>query len=101
MRDAGLASVDLWIGSGGVAAAKLVAPVLRPAAFLPVHWDGLWGAFEAGAPKPYADAALEEFLKAAGIALVRPAQYMDKWRLDRRGVRPVPNLEVKNALGFK
>ncbi len=100
MRDAKLTSVDLWIGSGGVTVAKLVVPVLKPKAFLPVHWDGLWGAFEAGVPKPYADNDLETFLKASGVALVRPAQYMDKWRLDRSGVRPVPNLEVKKALGF-
>jgi hypothetical protein len=27
--------------------------------------------------------------------------YMDKWRLDRKGVRPIANTEVKKALGFK
>jgi hypothetical protein len=25
---------------------------------------------------------------------------MDKWRLDQRGVRAVPNVVVKHALGF-
>ena len=100
MRDAKLTAVDLWIGSRDVNTARLVAPVLQPRAFLPVHWDGLWGAFEAGVPRPYADPPLEGFLKSSGIALVRPVQYMDKWRLDRRGVRPVPNIEVKKALGF-
>ena len=54
MKDAKLTSVDLWIGSSAAPVAKLVVPVLRPKAFLPVHWDGLWGAFEAGVPKPYA-----------------------------------------------
>jgi hypothetical protein len=101
MTGAKLASVDLWIGSSTAAVARLVVPVLKPEAFLPVHWDGLWGAFEAGVPKPYADAALEEFLARSGTALVKPAQYMDKWRLDRNGIRPIPNTEVKNALGFK
>ena len=100
MRDANLSSVDLWIGSGAAAVARLVVPVLKPKAFLPVHWDGLWGAFDAGVPKPYADIALEAFLKSSAIPLVRPAQYMDKWRLDRTGVRPLPNREVKKALGF-
>ena len=100
MRDAKLASVDLWIGSTAVAVARLVVPVLKPKAFLPVHWDGLWGAFEAGVPKPYANSDLDAFLKASRVSLVRPAQYMDKWRLDRNGVRPVPNVEVKKALGF-
>lgn len=100
MKDAKLTSVDLWIGSGGVAVAKLVVPVLKPKRFIPVHWDGLWGSFEAGVQRPYGDAALEAFLKASGTAVMRPAQYMDKWRLDRGGVRPIPNLEVKKALGF-
>ena len=67
---------------------------------LPVHWDGLFGAFEAGVPKPYADSDVEAFLKASDVNLVKPAQYMDKWRLDRSGVRPVANTEVKKALGF-
>ena len=35
-----------------------------------------------------------------GVDVVKPAQYMDKWRLDRSGVRPVANTEVKKALGF-
>jgi len=100
MKDANLASVDLWIGSGGAAVAKLVVPVLKPKVFIPVHWDGLWGAFEAGVPKPYGDPALEAFLNAAGVAVMKPLQYMDKWRLDRNGVRPVSNAEVKKALGF-
>ncbi len=100
MRDAKLTSVDLWIGSRALAVAQLVVPVLKPKAFIPVHWDGLFGAFEAGVPKPYADSDLEAFLKASGTILVRPVQYMDKWRLDRKGVRPVANVEVKKTLGF-
>jgi hypothetical protein len=92
--------VDLWIGTGPAAVASLVLPVLKPKAFLPVHWDGLWGAFEAGVPRPYGDPALEAALAGAGVALVRPAQYMDKWRLDASGIRPVPNPAVKRALGF-
>jgi len=78
MRDAGLDSVDLWIGTGGAAVARLVLPVIHPKAYLPVHWDGLWGDFEAGVPMPYADTDLEQMLGNAGVALVRPQQYMDK-----------------------
>ena len=100
MTDAKLTSVDLWIGSSTAPVAKLVVPLLRPKAFLPVHWDGLWGAFEAGVPKPYGDSGVETVLKASGVSVVTPAQYMDKWRLDRNGVRPVANTEVKKALGF-
>jgi hypothetical protein len=32
--------------------------------------------------------------------ITRLPQHMDKWRFDRNGVRPVPNTEVKKALGF-
>jgi hypothetical protein len=101
MRDAGLESVDLWIGTGGAAVAKLVLSVLRPKAYLPVHWDGLYGTFEAGVPRAWADAPLEEMLREQGVALVRPLQYMDKWRLDPSGIRPVSNANVKQALGFR
>ena len=100
LKDAGLQSVDLWIGSGGAAVAKLVQPILKPKAFLPVHWDGLYGAFQAGVPRPYSDAPLEEFLKTSGVKLIKPVQYMDKWRLDASGVRPLENVAVKRALGF-
>ena len=50
---------------------------------------------------PYADRALEEFLGGAGTALIKPAQYMDKWRLDRAGIRSVDNTAVKRQLGFQ
>ena len=72
MKDAKLTSVDLWIGSSAAPVAKLVVPVLRPKAFLPVHWDGLWGAFEAGVPKPYADSGVEAFSTASGVASSSP-----------------------------
>jgi hypothetical protein len=100
MRDAGLESVDLWIGTGGQAVARLVLPILKPKAYLPVHWDGLYGAFESGVPAPYSDAALEDVLRSTGVELITPKQYMDKWRLDRSGVHAVPNVAVKRALGF-
>jgi hypothetical protein len=100
MRDAGLTSVDLWIGTGGVPVATLLLPVLAPKAFLPVHWDGLFSPFLSGVPAPYADTALAAKLSAAGVRLVQPKQYMDRWRLDRTGVRPLANDEAKRALGF-
>jgi hypothetical protein len=95
-----LESVDLWIGAGGLAVARLVVPVLEPKAFLPVHWDGLWGAFDAGVPQPYSDPPLERFLEMSGVRLIRPMQYFDRWRLDRGGIRALPNEEIKRALGF-
>jgi hypothetical protein len=96
-----LDAVDLWIGTGGLSVAQLVLPVLKPQAYLPVHWDGLWGAFNAGVPQPYSDPPLEAFLERSQVRLVRPLQYMDKWRLDRRGVQPLDNSAVKQALGFR
>jgi hypothetical protein len=100
MKDAGLDSVDLWIGTGGAAIARLVAPVIKPKTYLPVHWDGLWGAFNAGVPTPYSDPALERLLAQSNITLIRPGQYMDKWRLDHEGIRPIANAAVKRVLGF-
>ncbi|MEO6526148.1 MAG: hypothetical protein ABIP93_05950, partial [Gemmatimonadaceae bacterium] len=100
MRDAGLTSVDLWIATGGLPIANLLLPVLAPKAVLPVHWDGLFSPFLRGVPAPYADSALEARLASAGVRLVRPKQYMDRWRLDRTGIRPIANDDAKRALGF-
>jgi L-ascorbate metabolism protein UlaG (beta-lactamase superfamily) len=100
MSEAGLASVDLWIGTGGEPVAALVVPVLKPKAFLPVHWDDFWKPIEAGVPTPYADPGLEAALVSAGVTLVRPAQFMDRWRLNATGVHRVDNTQAKRALGL-
>jgi len=100
MKEAGLDSVDLWIGAGGRPVAQLVLPVLKPKAFLPVHFDGLYAPFWDGLRQPYKDDAFEQLLGAAGVKLVRPTQYMDKWRLDRSGVTPIENARIKKALGL-
>lgn len=101
MRGAGLEAVDLWIGSGASAIAPLVLPVLSPKYFIPVHWDGLYSPFLKGVPRPYADPPLAAQLRAANVTLLTPLQYMDKWRIDRSGVRPLANGEAKRALGFQ
>jgi hypothetical protein len=101
MKAAGLNAIDLWIGTGGRAVAALVLPVIKPRTYLPVHWDGLYAPFEAGVPTPYADAPLEELLSGSRVTLVKPAQYMDKWRLDRSGIKPIANQALKKALGFQ
>jgi hypothetical protein len=100
MRDAGLEAVDLWIGAGGATVAQRVLPVIKPKAYLPVHWDGLGGAFLSGVPRRYSDSALASLLTRSKVKLLKPVQYMDKWRLDRNGVQPVANTSVKQALGF-
>jgi len=100
LRAAGLECVDLWIGTAGLPVAELVIPLLKPRAYTPIHWDDTFGAFLAGVQQPYSDPGLEEFLSESGVQLLKPYQYMDKWRLDRSGVRPHPNVAVKQALGF-
>jgi L-ascorbate metabolism protein UlaG (beta-lactamase superfamily) len=100
MRDARLESVDLWIGTGGLPVAQLVVPVIKPKAHIPIHWDGIWEPFGAGMPWAFSDPADEDFLKMSGVQLLKPAQYMDKWRLDTSGIRPVANSEIKRALGL-
>jgi L-ascorbate metabolism protein UlaG (beta-lactamase superfamily) len=100
MRDAGLDAVDLWIGTGGAPVAALVLPVLKPRAYLPVHWDGLFTPLLGGVPAAFADTALEARLASAGVRLVRPTQYLDRWRLDRTGVHAVANDSAKLALGL-
>jgi hypothetical protein len=100
MKDAGLESVDLWFATGGVQIAQLVVPIIKPKAVIPVHWEGLWGSFWVGVPRPYSDSPFEVYLTNAGIKLLKPQQYMDKWRLDRNGVTAVPNDAVKKKLGL-
>lgn len=101
MQAAGLDSVDLWIATGGREVAELVLPVIKPKHYLPVHWDGLFGAFKAGPPQPFADPALAELLRRNGTHLVVPTQYMDRWRLDATGIRALDNPAVKSRLGFR
>jgi len=100
MKAAGIDSVDLWIATGGRDMAALVLPVLKPKAYLPVHWDGLFGPFKAGPAKPYDDPDLTPLLAEQGVQRVVPVQYMDKWRLDPDGIRAVDNSAVKRKLGF-
>ncbi len=100
MSDAGLTKVDLWIGSGGTSIAQLVVPVIKPKAYIPVHWDSFTSPFLSGVTKPFRDPALASYLKTAGTKLVAPVNYMDKWRLDGRGIQVVSNTAVKHALGF-
>jgi hypothetical protein len=66
-----------------------------------VHWDGLFGAFKAGPPQPYQDATLLKLLDESGVQLVVPLQYMDRWRLDRNGIRAMENSRIKQVLGFR
>ena len=101
MEDADLDRVDLWIAGGGTEeVGKLVLPIVRPRAVIPNHWDGLFNSFDAGLPFPYSNPAFEALLAREGICLLPQRQYMDQFRLDKSGVRAMPNHHVKHKLGF-
>jgi len=100
MADAGLKSVDVWIGTGGTPLAKLIVPVIRPKVYIPSHWDGLFSPFWAGLPYPFKDEALKEYLDSQKVALMPERQYFDTYRLDEQGVMLTTNNEVKRKLGF-
>ena len=100
MADAGLTSVDAWIGTGGRAVAQLVVPVIHPKVYIPNHWDGLFNSFWAGMPFPFKDDSLNAYLDAQGIPLMPQGQYFDTYRLDSNGVSMTPNHAVKQKLGF-
>ena len=74
------------------AVAKLVVPVLKPEG---IH-SGALGRFVGRVRSGRAEALRgcrrsRAFFSASGVTVVKPAQYMDKWRLDRNGVRPIAN----------
>lgn len=96
-----LDGVDLWIGTGGADVAKLVLPVARPKAYLPVHWDGLFSPFKPGPAAPFTDARLTELLASSHVTLVTPAGYGDRWRLDVSGIHAIDNAAMKAALGLR
>ena len=100
MDAAHLDSVDLWIGTGGAAVAQLVVPVLKPRAYIPNHWDGLFNPFFPGLPFPYKDSNLKAYLAAQNIPILPQTQYFDKYVLDGNGVSKVSNTAQKQKLGF-
>ena len=72
MDDAGVTSVDLWIGTTGLDVARMVIPVITPSYYLPIHWDGLWESFEDGMPRPFSAPPLEAYLDESGVQVVTP-----------------------------
>ncbi len=100
MQDAGLSSVDVWIGTGGLPVAQLIVPVIHPKVYIPNHWDGLFNPFWPGLPFPYKDDALSAYLSGLGIPLMPQHQYFDGYRLTPDGVSPLDNTAVKQRLGF-
>jgi hypothetical protein len=101
LQQAQIDRVDLWIGTGGAAVARILVPLLKPRAYIPVHWDDFFAPFEHGVAKPYSDPELEAFLIESGVKLIKPEQYMDKWRLGIDGITAEANDPVKAALGLE
>ena len=100
MKDAGLTSVDVWIGTGSLPVAQLIVPVIHPKTYIPSHWDGLFNNFWTGMPFPYKDDALKAYLDGQGIALAPQTQYFDGYRLEAGGVTRIANHAIKQRLGF-
>ncbi len=100
MRDAGLTSVDLWIGLASLPFAQKVIPILRPKAFIPNHQGSFYTDFFLGLTTPFQDTALEAYLTSQNVTLLKPLQYMDAWNLDSTGTVSTPNVTVKQRLGF-
>lgn len=100
MKDAGLTSVDVWIGTGGLPVAQLIVPVIHPKNYIPNHWDGLFNPFWPGLPFPYQDAALSAYLAGQGIPLLPQHQYFDGYRLTPKGLTSLDNHAIKQRLGF-
>jgi hypothetical protein len=100
MKDAGLARVDAWIGTGGRPVAEMIVPIIHPKVYIPNHWDGLFNPLWAGMPYPYKDEALHTYLETQKIALMPEKQYFDTYILTRTGVTTANNHDVKSKLGF-
>jgi L-ascorbate metabolism protein UlaG (beta-lactamase superfamily) len=100
MWEAGLSEVDLWIGLASTNFARLVVPLLNPRALIPNHLGSFFAPFFDGLTTPFSDLTLEAFLLGEGIQLVVPHQYLDAWKLDAKGIRSLPNTNVKRKLGF-
>jgi len=93
--------VNLWLGYGNSIHVGQVAAVLKPRAFIPHHWGGLWTSFFDGLQYGYSNENLTSLLAKEGINLYTQNQYMDKFRLDAKGITPIPNDAVKKKLDFQ
>ncbi len=100
MESGKLDSVDLWLGFNSSYYVEQVIPILKPNAFIPHHWGGLWSPFFDGPSYSFSNARLDSVLTDAGIDFHIQKQFMDKYRLDASGIKPISNDAVKAKLGF-
>ncbi len=96
-----MAWLDVWIGGGGESVARLVVPVLRPAAYVPNHLGDFYHPFlNAYDNGPYKDDGLKKFLDSVGIRLLAPVQYLDRIDLDKSGLHVASNSDARSAFGL-
>jgi len=96
-----LDSIDLLVGYNNSYHVEQLIPFLKPKAFIPQHWGGMWKPFLEGIEYSYSNQRLDSLLTANNIHFYPQKQYMDKFRLVKNGVIPIPNDVVKTQLGFQ
>lgn len=89
LRAEGLDGVDLWIGFGGADHVAQVAPVLRPRALIPQHWDDFWVPMDDGPGATFDAEPLAPVLRDAGLRLLVPTRYYERFRVTTEATRPV------------
>lgn len=108
MQNAGLSSVDLFIGfaTGNPGPSDLSLKqqefaILHPRFFIPTHLGGLGQPITGGLDAPFTPSAgFTSLLESGNTTLITPGQFMDTFVLDGKGVRPTPNHAVKQSLGL-
>jgi L-ascorbate metabolism protein UlaG (beta-lactamase superfamily) len=97
LRAEGLDGVDLWIGFGGPDHVRQVVETLRPRTFLPHHWDDFWSPMDDGPGATFDAGTLTPILDPAGIRLVIPAAYYDRFRLGTDDGLRTTNCELRTT----
>ncbi|MEO5669393.1 MAG: MBL fold metallo-hydrolase [Ramlibacter sp.] len=111
MTAAGATSLDLWQGgpeSRVVTQARLVVPAFKVKTFMPHHLGVRANSvsefkLEYGLHFPYEPSEqplLRDFLAAAGVPQVAPANYWDAWSFDATGVKLVDSASQKAVYGI-
>lgn len=78
LREEGLRGVDVWIGFPGPEHVRQVVPTLRPATFIPHHWDDFWMPMRHGVGEPFTGEAIRPYLDSVGVGLAIPRAYYQR-----------------------
>ncbi|ETW94600.1 MAG: hypothetical protein ETSY1_34145 [Candidatus Entotheonella factor] len=108
MADAGIDSVDVWLGIGfgtisgsSTNLSRFAAHIIQPRAYIPHHWDDFRApSFFDGLTRAWTNEGLEEFWTSMDVPFFIQGQYMDKYILEPSGITFDINSEVKAALGL-